>query len=301
MRKQELSIGDWVWNKFNHQAEQVVELREQQVMLAYNDLYDYDEIEPIPPTDWMMRQNGFREDGALRHWWRKYDGQKTISVYLHEVMGRFFTYDYWIEQPYDTQKQTMFSSVERELGDLFLCKKKARSMTAGCADGIHLLQHALNGADIDFEWDMTPEPKPEKREAISAGQYEHILDINTAAHIAWRGLPVYTADQHRPLDECSTIDTSMVHWVKQPDGKYATWTAQRLLDMLPERLNYYLENDLTLSHYRHGDQYVVKYESGDQILECRADNLLDALRKMYDRLLPDSHLKAQMDFEKWNK
>ena len=299
MRPNELSLGDWVWNKLNHQPEQVAELHEKQAMLAYNDLYDYDEIEPLTPTDWMMRQNGFREEGHIRHWWRKYDGSKTITVYLHEVMGRFFTYDYWIEQPYDTQKQTMFSSVERELGDLFICKKKERSLSAGCADGIHLLQHALNSAGIDFEWDMTPEPKPEPQEKIPPFQLELILDINTAAHIAWRGLPTYTADQRRSIGECSTIDTSMVHWVKQNDGTYLTWTAQRLFDMLPKRLNYYLENDLTLSCYRHSDEYVVKYESDDQILESRSTNLIGALRKMYDRILPDSHLKSQIDFEKW--
>lgn len=299
MRPNELSIGDWVWNEFNHQPEQVVELRERQVMLAYNDLYDYDDIKPLTPSDYMMRRNGFTEDGALRHWWRKYEGERKISVYLHEVMGRFFTYDYWIDQPFDMTRQTLFSSSIREMGDLFVCKKQARSLTAGCADGIHLLQHAMNSAGIDFEWDMTPEPKPEKQEEISPGQYEWILDINTAAHMAWRGLPLYTADKCRPIDECSTIDTSMVHWVKQNDGTYLTWSAQRLIDMLPERLNYYLENDLRLQHYRHGDVYVVKYESDAQILECRSSNLLDALRKMYDRLLPDSHLKSQIDFKRW--
>ena len=143
------------------------------------------------------------------------------------------------------------------------------------------------------------EPKPEKQEEVSPGQYEWILDVNRAAHIAWRGLPPYTADKRRPIDECSTIDTSMVHWVMQSDGTYLTWSAQRLIDMLPERLNYYLENDLRLQHYRHGDVYVVKYENDAKILECRSSNLLDALCKMYDRLLPDSQLKSQIDFGRW--
>lgn len=51
MKAEELMIGDWVFNTHNQQPEQVVEIREKMVMLAYNDLYDYDEIEPVPLTE----------------------------------------------------------------------------------------------------------------------------------------------------------------------------------------------------------------------------------------------------------
>lgn len=43
MKANELMIGDWVYNTYNRQPEQVCEIREHMVMLAYNDLYDYDE------------------------------------------------------------------------------------------------------------------------------------------------------------------------------------------------------------------------------------------------------------------
>ena len=52
-------IGDWVYNTHNRHPEQVCEIREHMVMLAYNDLYDYDEIEPIPLTTEILEQNGF--------------------------------------------------------------------------------------------------------------------------------------------------------------------------------------------------------------------------------------------------
>ena len=61
MKAKELMIGDWVRNDFN-QVEKVFELRETQAMLSYNDLYDYDDLEPIPLTGEILENNGFRED-----------------------------------------------------------------------------------------------------------------------------------------------------------------------------------------------------------------------------------------------
>ena len=63
MKAEELMIGDWVYNTHNRQPEQVCEIREYMVMLAYNDLYDYDEIEPIPLNDEILQKNGFRRVG----------------------------------------------------------------------------------------------------------------------------------------------------------------------------------------------------------------------------------------------
>ena len=59
MIKEELMVGDWVMNTHNRKPEQVCEIREHMVMLDYNDLYDYDEIEPIPLTDAILKANGF--------------------------------------------------------------------------------------------------------------------------------------------------------------------------------------------------------------------------------------------------
>ena len=63
MKAEELMIGDWVYNTHNRQPEQVCEIREHMVMLAYNDLYDYDEIEPILLNDEILQKNGFRRVG----------------------------------------------------------------------------------------------------------------------------------------------------------------------------------------------------------------------------------------------
>ena len=59
MKANELMIGDWVMNTHNRKPEQVCEIRERMVMLDYNDLYDYDEIDPIPLTDAILKSNGF--------------------------------------------------------------------------------------------------------------------------------------------------------------------------------------------------------------------------------------------------
>ena len=56
---EQLMIGDWVMNTHNQKPEQVCEILERMVMLDYNDLYDYDEIEPIPLTEEILRKNGW--------------------------------------------------------------------------------------------------------------------------------------------------------------------------------------------------------------------------------------------------
>lgn len=63
IKAEELMIGDWVMNTHNQKPEQVREIRERMVMLDYNDLYDYDEIEPIPLNDEILQKNGFRRVG----------------------------------------------------------------------------------------------------------------------------------------------------------------------------------------------------------------------------------------------
>ena len=63
IKAEELMIGDWVMNTHNQKPEQVCEIREHMVMLAYNDLYDYDEIEPILLNDEILQKNGFRRVG----------------------------------------------------------------------------------------------------------------------------------------------------------------------------------------------------------------------------------------------
>lgn len=59
--KANYQIGDWVFNTHNKKAERVAELRENGAMLDYNDIYPYDEIEPIPLTAEILLKNGFEQ------------------------------------------------------------------------------------------------------------------------------------------------------------------------------------------------------------------------------------------------
>ena len=54
-------MGDWVYNTHNKQYEQVRAIEETRVMLAYNDLYDYTDIQPIPLTEEILENNGFKK------------------------------------------------------------------------------------------------------------------------------------------------------------------------------------------------------------------------------------------------
>ena len=90
MKKEELMIGDWVYNTHNRQAEQVQEIGSGLVMLDYNDLYEYDEIEPIALTAEILEQNGFglnetREDTPRYVWFGESNRNDTIvSVSFYE-------------------------------------------------------------------------------------------------------------------------------------------------------------------------------------------------------------------------
>ena len=55
----DIMVGDWVYNTHNRQNERVQEINSGLVMLDYNDLYEYDEIEPIPLTPEILEKNGF--------------------------------------------------------------------------------------------------------------------------------------------------------------------------------------------------------------------------------------------------
>ena len=111
-------IGDWVCNTHNRKNERVAETRSESVMLYYNDLYEYDEIEPIPLTPEMLEKNGFNHEGisyvfgALQVTfdvdWGDLDNQISLYIenaldmkiqYVHELqhMLRLFRIDKEIE------------------------------------------------------------------------------------------------------------------------------------------------------------------------------------------------------------
>ncbi len=78
MKVNELKIGDWVYNTNNRQPEQVCEIREHMVMLDYNDLYDYVEIEPIPLSAEILEQNGLEKKD---HRYGIYDDYSDFEIY----------------------------------------------------------------------------------------------------------------------------------------------------------------------------------------------------------------------------
>ena len=80
MEANELMKGDWVYNTHNQQPEQVVEIRERMVMLAYNDLYDYDEIEPIPLTGEILETNEFTLHENCTSAWDWHRGEESIHI-----------------------------------------------------------------------------------------------------------------------------------------------------------------------------------------------------------------------------
>lgn len=86
MKANELMIGDWVFNTHNRKPEQVQEIRERMVMLAYNDLYEYDEIEPIPLTAEILAQNGFSKSRLMGE-------QRHFTYYLGPSLSMLAIYD----------------------------------------------------------------------------------------------------------------------------------------------------------------------------------------------------------------
>lgn len=131
MNKEELMIGDWVFNTHNQQPEQVVEIRERMVMLAYNDLYDYDEIEPILLTSELLESNGFKKfnfhDIENQHqwsWW--HDTLTSITLWTRELK--------------DDNKDGWMLRIESRLSTCCLR-----------VDHIHQLQHSLKDSKIKKE------------------------------------------------------------------------------------------------------------------------------------------------------
>lgn len=115
-----LMIGDWVYNTNNRKPEQVCEIREHMVMLDYNDLYDYDEIEPIPLTEERLLANGFYHERNIGYVYD--DGE-------YEVVVDLWNHGYRILHDRDVVMNIHCFS------DVF----------------VHELQHALRLCDVDKE------------------------------------------------------------------------------------------------------------------------------------------------------
>ena len=127
-------IGDWVYNTHNRQPEQVYEIGSGLVMLAYNDLYEYDEIKPIPITPEILETNGFDKKWHDRSRCVIFDPKKdhvTSIVYNHH--NATISID-----------DLPFNEVDKEN------QRNQKIEALGCRY-VHELQHALRLCGIEKE------------------------------------------------------------------------------------------------------------------------------------------------------
>ena len=127
MKKEELMIGDWVFNTHNRKPEQVCEIRERMVMLNYNDLYEYDEVEPIPLTEEILLNNGFDKIKP-----NGYTSPRQEYAYSSDFE------DVYAEEINDGMWKIDIDSVEFNL--------PRRTMFVGY---VHTLQHVLKECAVD--------------------------------------------------------------------------------------------------------------------------------------------------------
>ena len=121
MTIKDLMVGDWVRNDLG-ETQQVVELREIGAMLYYNDVYSYDEIEPIPLTPEILEKNGWFYPKQSS--WMKLDNpHKELWGCIH-TDGTF-----WLYSSGDCDKDECFAEIKY----------------------VHKLQHALRLCGIDKE------------------------------------------------------------------------------------------------------------------------------------------------------
>jgi len=59
-----LMLGNWVKTDITEPQRVAAVTGENQVMLAYNDVYSDSEIEPVPLTDDFFERNGWKRNGA---------------------------------------------------------------------------------------------------------------------------------------------------------------------------------------------------------------------------------------------
>lgn len=273
-----------------------------------------DRVKPMPVTAELLRRYAFREDKLIHGWFRRtFEGAKTVSVFVHEILGKAVSYDFWVEQPFGCEnRQTKACRVWREMGDVMILKREELHRSMADVDGLHLLQHAMREADIRMEWSASGFEIPEEQQPIDVA-----LDMVTTPEQSWRlttsGMPKGSADRKAvPCSEPSYFGMSKEAFsvvmaepndfdpvANRPFGcAYVAWTLQRMIEILPQHINLQLEYDLDRYIYRNGDTYVVKYESRDQIVERRKPSLSDALVEMLRYLLQHDFTKRQLNLKK---
>lgn len=129
-------VGDWVYDTHNRQNDRVQEIGSGLVMLNCNDLYEFDEIEPIPLTKEILEKNGFT-DGKYRHfngnvWKLEADGFREI--HLTEKVRQAVLWGEKINPDYPSS-----------VGDKF---------TIPFIRYVHELQHAMKLIGIDEKFEL---------------------------------------------------------------------------------------------------------------------------------------------------
>ena len=314
MKATELSVGDIVLIDGKPTRIDAVHLRKvgwhsRKDRLTWTRI---DKVQPMPVTADLLRWNSFREGKLIHGWFRRtFEGAKTVSVCIHEILGKAVSYDFWVEQPFDyDNRQTKACRVWREMGDLMILNREQLHRSMADVEGLHLLQRAMNEADIKMEWGTDGFEIPEEQQPIDVP-----LDMVTYPEQSWRlitsGMPKDSADMKAvpcdpsgigmPKEAFSVIMSNPGDFdpmANRPFGcAYIAWTLQRMIEILPQRINLQLEYDLDRYIYRHGDTYVVKYESHVQIVEYRKQSLAEALVEMLRYLLRYDFTKQQLNLK----
>ena len=135
-----LMVGDWVYDTHNRQNDRVQEIGSGLVMLNCNDLYEFDEIEPIPLTPEILEKNGFEKTQI--HGEKQddiflcFDGEIIIEVGIYDP--NFILIHYRYETPDGINSGELSSIVKVDGGKFYL----------------HELQHALRLCGIEKEIEL---------------------------------------------------------------------------------------------------------------------------------------------------
>lgn len=312
MKTNELTVGDWVVidgtpRRIDAVHQKKVGWHARQDKLNWTHI---DRVQPVGVTPGLMRWNGFSEDSIIRGWYRRsYPEGKTVSVFLHDIWGKYVGYDFWVEQPFNDQRQTKSCRTVREMGDLMILKREQIHRSMADVDGLHYLQHAMNDAGIEMQWSVGGDDIPEERQEIDDCVWEYITSPEQSHRLIASGMPRESADMKAvPFEpkNCSLPIEAMKMIYSKPDdiepvmnrpfgGAFVAWTNQRMVNALPSHINLQLEYDLEGYIYRHGDKYVVGYKSNVQQVEYRKPDLSEALVEMLRYLLQWDFSKRQLN------
>jgi hypothetical protein len=131
LNSESLMIGDWVYNIHNRQNERVEEIGSRFVMLSYNDLYEYDEIEPIPLTKDILIKNGFSSltDEMFSACETETYSNQELKIYLSHIGCEYNPVQLVVYMGYEPQERVVLRMMPcqyvHELQHAFrLCKIK---------------------------------------------------------------------------------------------------------------------------------------------------------------------------------